>query len=221
MQCMNPEWMWEGKWDRTINFKWKNRREEEGGSTTIRCCTCYKLFELSLLQSRHSFLLTGNHDVFRDFYPCWKCGASELSTMNVGASSLTFWWHIIHALAVRPTFIHALLEELLRSYSTWHFRSEKLKCSTMPSCCEFYARSETLWNKPDIALVHSTNYYWPSRGCRSLDPPSGLPALGRISWPATTRRPISNLSHAHTGDILYLLWSANNSASLDARENTS
>ena len=102
-------------------------------------------------------------------------------------------------------FVHTLLKScsVALAVSTWHLRTEKLKWNTVPSSCAFYARSETLWNKPDIALVHSTSYYWPLRGCRSLGPPSGLPALGRTSWPATTQRPISNLSHAHTGDILY------------------
>ena len=35
------------------------RRKEEGGtfSTEIRCLTCYELFEMSLLQGQHSFLV--------------------------------------------------------------------------------------------------------------------------------------------------------------------
>ena len=102
-------------------------------------------------------------------------------------------------------FDHTLLKScsVALAVSTWHLRNEKFKRSTVQNCCAFYARSETLWNKTDIALVHSTSYYWPLRGCRSLGPPSGLAALGRTSWPATTQRPISNLSHAHAGDILY------------------
>ena len=60
-----------------------------------------------------------------------------------------------------------------------------------------------LWANSKKKFLAWSPYYWPLRGCRSLGPPSGLAALGRTSWPATTQRPISNLSHAHAGDILY------------------
>ena len=185
-----------------MNFKWKGEKKKEENSALQ--------FDVLLATNCSKWAYYRVDTVFclPETAMCSGPGfLSLLSTKSVGAR-LTFLKHI-HGFAVRPTFRPYFAEELLRSFtsywvSTWHLRTEKLKWSTVPSCCAFYARSETLWNKSDIALVHSTSYYWPLRGCRSLGPPSGLAALGRTSWPATTQRPISNLSHAHTGDILYL-----------------
>ena len=184
-----------------MNFKWKGEKKKEENSALQ--------FDVLLATNCSKWAYYRVDTVFclPETALCSGPGfLSLLSTKSVEAR-LTFLKHI-HGFAVRPTFRPYFAEELLRSFtsywvSTWHLRTEKLKWSTVPSCCAFYARSETLWNKSDIALVHSTSYYWPLRGCRSLGPPSGLAALGRTSWPATTQRPICNLSHAHTGDILY------------------
>ena len=132
------------------------KKRKEGGkfSTAIRCLTCYELFEMSLLQGRHSFLLTGNHHVFRALCPCWSCGAMQRAARWTSELGWPFWSTFMGSLFVQ-LFVHTLLKSCSTALavSTWHLRTEKLKWSTVPSCCAFYARSETLWNKPDIARM--------------------------------------------------------------------